>query len=239
MLIVSLCRGKQGTGRRKQEPCPSPEEVPLTKISVFIALALWSMLVSGAHAADNQGHPGASTFEPETATFAGGCFWCMQPPFDKLDGVISVTVGYTGGSEKNPTYEQVSSGKTGHAEAIEILFDPSKISYSALLDVFWRNIDPTQSDGQFVDRGRQYRSAIFYQNEEQRRLAEASKEALEKTDIFRANIVTEILPAGPFYPAEEYHQDYYEKNPLRYKYYRYGSGRDGYLEKQWRKVPKE
>jgi methionine-S-sulfoxide reductase len=210
----------------------------MAKMCLFIALALVSMLVGGALAAGRQGPPGATTVEPETATFAGGCFWCMQPPFDKLDGVISVTVGYTGGSEKNPTYEQVSAGKTGHVEAIEILFDPSNISYSALLDVFWRNIDPTQPDGQFVDRGRQYRSAIFYQNEEQRRLAEASKEVLEKTDIFRANIVTEILPAGPFYPAEEYHQDYYEKNPLRYKYYRSGSGRDKYLEKQWGNTPK-
>ncbi len=182
--------------------------------------------------------PGATAFEPDTATFAGGCFWCMQPPFDKLDGVISVTVGYTGGSEKNPTYEQVSAGNTGHVEAIEILYDPAKIAYSELLNVFWRNINPTQPDGQFVDRGRQYRSAIFYHNEEQRRLAEASKEALEEADIFRANIVTEILPAGPFYPAEEYHQDYYEKNPIRYKYYRYGSGRDSYLEKQWGNAPK-
>jgi methionine-S-sulfoxide reductase len=210
----------------------------MAKIFLFIALALWLMLVGGADAADNHLPPGATAFEPDTATFAGGCFWCMQPPFDKLDGVISVTVGYTGGSEKNPTYEQVSAGNTGHVEAIEILYDPAKIPYSELLNVFWRNINPTQPDGQFVDRGRQYRSAIFYHNEEQRRLAEASKEALAEADIFRANIVTEILPAGPFYPAEEYHQDYYEKNPIRYKYYRYGSGRDSYLEKQWGNAPK-
>ena len=159
----------------------------------------------------------------------------MQPPFDKLDGVTSTTVGYAGGKEKNPTYEQVSAGLTGHVEAVEIVYDPSRISYSALLDVFWRNIDPTQADGQFVDRGPQYRSVIFYHNDEQRRLAEASRESLDNSGRYERGIVTEIVPATTFYRAEEYHQDYYKKNPLRYKYYRYGSGRDRYLEKIWGK----
>ena len=169
----------------------------------------------------------------EKATFAGGCFWCMEPPFDKLDGVISTTAGYTGGPEKNPTYEEVASGKTGHAEAIQIVYDPLRVTYTELLDVFWRNIDPTQMDGQFVDRGRHYRTAIFYHNEAQREAATASKEALEKSGRYNGRIVTEILEAGEFYPAEGYHQDYYKKNPIRYKLYRYGSGRDKYLEKVW------
>ena len=171
----------------------------------------------------------------EKATFAGGCFWCMEPPFDKLDGVISTTSGYCGGKEKNPTYKQVSAGETGHAEAVEILYDPSRISYAELLDVFWRNIDPTQKDGQFADTGAQYRTAIFYHNEEQRRLAETSRKELENSDRFSKEIVTEIVPATPFYRAEEYHQDYYKKNPLRYKLYRYGSGRDDYLVRKWGK----
>ena len=171
----------------------------------------------------------------EKATFAGGCFWCMEPPFDKLDGVISTTSGYCGGKEKNPTYKQVSAGETGHAEAVEIWYDPSRISYAELLDVFWRNIDPTQKDGQFADTGAQYRTAIFYHNEEQRRLAETSKKELGNSDRFSKEIVTEIVPATPFYRAEEYHQDYYKKNPLRYKLYRYGSGRDDYLVRKWGK----
>jgi methionine-S-sulfoxide reductase len=169
----------------------------------------------------------------EKATFAGGCFWCMELPFDKLDGVISTTAGYTGGKEKNPTYEQVSSGATGHAEAIEIVYDPSQVSYAGLLDVFLRNINPTQADGQFADRGPQYRTAIFYRDEEQRMLAPASKRELQNSGRFDQKIVTEIIPAGEFYPAEEYHQGYYEKNPIRYKFYRYGSGRDQFLKKTW------
>ena len=169
----------------------------------------------------------------EKATFAGGCFWCMEPPFDKLEGVISATVGYTGGHEKNPTYRQVASGETGHAEAIQILYDPSRITYEALLDVFWRNIDPTQFNGQFVDRGRQYRTAIFYHNEEQKRLATAAKEELEKSGKFNKKIVTEIVPAMSFYRAEDYHQDYYMKSPFPYKMYRMGSGRDQFIKKMW------
>jgi len=171
----------------------------------------------------------------ETATFAGGCFWCMEPPFDKLDGVISTTSGYTGGQAKNPSYEEVSSGVTGHAESVEVVFDPRKISYGKLLDVFWRNIDPLTPNAQFCDHGSQYRTAIFYHGEEQKQLAEASKKALEESGRFSQPIATEIVPAEEFYKAEEYHQDYYQKNPLRYKYYRYACGRDQVLERLWGK----
>lgn len=169
------------------------------------------------------------------ATFAGGCFWCMEPPFDKLEGVVSTTSGYTGGMEENPTYKQVSAGKTGHAEAVEVLYDPLKVSYRKLLEVFWMQINPTTPDRQFVDVGSQYRSAIFYHDNEQRRLAEESKKKMAASGRFDAPIVTPIVPAGSFWPAEEYHQDYYTKNPLRYKFYRFGSGRDKYLEKVWGK----
>ncbi|MGE5190452.1 MAG: peptide-methionine (S)-S-oxide reductase MsrA [Gemmatimonadota bacterium] len=169
----------------------------------------------------------------EKATFAGGCFWCMEAPFDKLPGVVSVTSGYTGGTVRNPTYEQVSAGGTGHAESVQVVYDPSRISYAALLDVFWHNIDPTVVDRQFCDVGHQYRSAIFYHGEAQRELAVKSKEALEKSKPFAGPIVTEITPAGAFYPAEEYHQHYYRKNPIRYRYYRYGCGRDQRLKQLW------
>jgi len=169
----------------------------------------------------------------EKATFAGGCFWCMEPPFEKLDGVIEVIAGYTGGHKENPTYEEVSSGITGHVEAVQITYDPSKISYSDLLQVFWSQIDPTDPDGQFVDRGKQYRTVIFYHNDEQRSLAEKSKEGLEKSGRFGKPIVTEIVKAGEFYKAEEYHQHFHKKNPIRYKSYRQGSGRDQFLKKIW------
>ena len=171
-----------------------------------------------------------------TATFAGGCFWCMEPPYDKLDGVISTTSGYTGGQKKNPTYEEVSGGTTGHAEAVQVTYDPTKVSYQKLLEVFWKNIDPFTPNAQFCDHGSQYRSAIFYHDEEQKRLAEASKQELEKSGRFTQPIVTEIVPAGEFYPAEDYHQDYYQNNPVRYKYYRYRCGRDEALEKIWGKA---
>lgn len=167
------------------------------------------------------------------AIFAGGCFWCMEHPFDKLEGVVDTIVGYTGGHVENPTYEEVSSGTTGHLEAVKVVYDPGKISYRELLQVFWRNINPTDPGGQFVDRGPQYRSAIFYLTEEQKEEAERSKRELQESGRFSSPIVTEILPAGPFYPAEEYHQDYYRKNPLRYRFYRYGSGRDQFLKKVW------
>jgi len=171
------------------------------------------------------------------ATFAGGCFWCMEPPFEALDGVVSVTSGYTGGSKVNPTYEEVSAGGTGHAESIEVTYDPAKVSYEKLLDVYWHNVDPTTPDGQFCDHGRQYRTAIFYHDETQHRLAEESKHALEASKKLPGPIVTEIVAAGPFYPAEEYHQDYYKKNPIRYRFYRYHCGRDQRLEEVWGAAP--
>lgn len=171
--------------------------------------------------------------EDAIATFAGGCFWCMEHPFDRLTGVISVTAGYTGGQKKDPTYEEVSSGTTGHAEAVQIVYDPAKTSYAKLLDTFWHNIDPTIKDRQFCDVGRQYRSAIFYHNEEQRKLAQDSKAALEKKRPFKETIKTEITQAGAFYPAEEHHQHYYKKNPIRYDYYRTGCGRDERLKDLW------
>ena len=169
----------------------------------------------------------------EKATFAGGCFWCMEPPFEKLDGVTEVISGYTGGKKVNPTYEEISYGGTGHLESVQIIYDPSKITYSELLDVFWKQIDPTDPNGQFVDRGLQYRSAIFYHNDEQKSLAEKSKEELDKSGRYNKPIVTEIIEASTFYKAEDYHQDYYKKNPIRYKFYRYNSGRDQYLKKIW------
>jgi len=169
----------------------------------------------------------------EKAIFAGGCFWCMEHPFDKLPGVISTTVGYTGGTKKDPTYEEVSAGGTGHAESVEVVFDPSVIRYKTLLDVYWHNIDPTTPNRQFVDVGSQYRTAIFYLNEGQRRDAEESKAQLAASGRYGKPIVTEIVPASIFYKAEAYHQDYYKKNPIRYRFYRYNSGRDRYLEKIW------
>jgi len=170
----------------------------------------------------------------ETATFAGGCFWCMEPPFEKLEGVLSVTAGYTGGHTKNPTYEEVSAGGTGHAESVQVLFDPSRITYDKLLEVFWHNIDPTVKDRQFADVGDQYRTAIFYASEEQAEKARTSLEALQRSGRFEGKTIqTQIVPASTFYPAENYHQDYYKKNPIRYKYYRHMSGRDHYLEKVW------
>ncbi len=167
------------------------------------------------------------------ATFAGGCFWCMEAPFEKLDGVLSVTVGYTGGTAEKPTYEMVSAGGTGHAESVQLLYDPSRLSYEKLLDVFWHNIDPTDQSGQFCDHGTQYRPAIFVHDEEQRRLAEASKAALERNKPFKGPIVVEIVPAATFWPAEEYHQHYHTKNPIRYAYYRRGCGRDARLKELW------
>jgi peptide methionine sulfoxide reductase msrA/msrB len=171
----------------------------------------------------------------QKATFAGGCFWCMQPPFEKLDGVKEVVVGYTGGTTVNPTYEQVSGGRTGHLESIEVAYDPAKVSYEKLLDVFWKQINPTDAGGSFVDRGSSYRSAIFYHTDEQKRLAEDSKNKLQQSGRFDRPIATEIRAAGPFYPAEDYHQDYWKKNPVRYKFYRFNSGRDQYIEKVWGK----
>ena len=171
----------------------------------------------------------------ETAIFAGGCFWCMEPPFDKLDGVISTTSGYTSGHKKDPTYREVSAGRTGHTEAIEIVFDSDKISYDELLEVFWKNIDPIAVDRQFCDSGTQYRSGIYYQNKSQESAAEQSLRQLKKNKTFKQDIATEIVAASTFYPAEDYHQDYYLKNPVRYKFYRYSCGRDARLEDIWGK----
>jgi peptide-methionine (S)-S-oxide reductase len=171
------------------------------------------------------------------ATFAGGCFWCMEPPYDKLDGVLATTSGYIGGGKADPTYQEVSAGGTGHAEAVQVTYDPAKVSYEELLEVFWHNVDPLDAGGQFCDRGDQYRTGIFVHDEEQQRLAEASKRQLEDSGRFEQPIVTEIVAAGSFYPAEDYHQDYYEKNPLRYKFYRWNCGRDARLEQLWGEQP--
>lgn len=167
------------------------------------------------------------------ATFAGGCFWCMEPPFEKLDGVKAVISGYTGGWKKNPTYEEVSAGQTGHAESVEVQYDPQKITYQRLLQVFWHNIDPTAKDRQFCDSGNQYRSAIFYHNETEKKLAEDSKREIEKSGRINGEIYTQIVPASQFYPAEEYHQDFYKKNPIRYHSYRIGCRRDERLAQLW------
>lgn len=174
----------------------------------------------------------------ETAIFAGGCFWCMEPPFEKLKGVKSAVSGYVGGDEKNPSYKDVSSGKTGHREAVKVAFDPSLVTYQTLLEVFWRNVNPTDAGGQFVDRGVQYATGIFYQNEKQKEQALSSKKKMEQSKRFEKPIVTPITKAKTFYPAEEYHQDYYKTNSIRYKYYRYKSGRDQYLDSVWGKERK-
>lgn len=207
----------------------------------LLALLLGACLTSGAAAqsAAPAAVPSPAGVPAKTAkaTFAGGCFWCMEGPFDKVDGVLSTTSGYTGGSKQNPTYEEVSSGGTGHAEAVEIVYDPSRVSYEKLLDVFWHNVDPLTPNAQFCDHGSQYRSAIFYHDDEQRRAAEKSKQDLEKSGRFKQPIVTEIVAAKEFWPAEDYHQDYYKKNPVRYKFYRYNCGRDQRLEQLWGSAP--
>ena len=173
----------------------------------------------------------------KVATFAGGCFWCTESDFEKLPGVVKVVSGYTGGQKVNPSYEEVSSGSTGHVEAVQVYYDPSKLTYTELLDTFWKHIDPTDSGGQFVDRGSQYRSVIFYHDEEQKKLAEKSKQDLDRSGKFDKPIATEIIKFTQFYEAEEYHQDYYKTSPLRYKYYRSGSGRDQYIKKVWGSDP--
>jgi len=196
-------------------------------LAFAVLLAAGAVSSVSAVAAPAPGHPLAH------ATFAGGCFWCMVHPFDQLPGVVSVTSGYTGGTKKNPTYEEVSSGETGHAESVDVVYDPTKIGYEKLLDVYWHNIDPLAKDRQFCDVGTQYRSAIFYHDETQKRLAEASKAEVQKR--FKQPIATQIVAASAFYPAEEYHQDFYKKNPIRYKFYRTGCGRDRRLEELWGK----
>jgi peptide-methionine (S)-S-oxide reductase len=207
----------------------------MQSLSRGILITLLCALCALAHAETGKVPQTAETKKLAKATFAGGCFWCMEPPFDELKGVISTTSGYTGGHQPNPTYKEVSAGNTGHTEAVEIVFDPAQISYAELLKVFWRNIDPMTANRQFCDIGSQYRSGIFYHDDEQKRLAEASKQELEQSGRLPRPIVTEIVPASEFYVAEEYHQDYYQKNPLRYKFYRYSCGRDQVLEQIWGK----
>jgi peptide-methionine (S)-S-oxide reductase len=201
----------------------------------FLVIGLWvvasvAMASLPARASDNTAPPNARL---EVATFAGGCFWCMVPPFDKLKGVVSVTSGYTGGKVENPTYQEVSAGGTGHTEAVQIRYDPAQIHYEKLLEVFWHNIDPLAVNRQFCDSGNQYRSEIFYHNEQQKRLAEGSKTAIEKSGLFHEPVATKITAASPFYPAEEYHQAFYQKSPIRYKFYRYLCGRDQRLQALW------
>ena len=193
-----------------------------------------SLLIGLSASASAQTQPSART---ETAIFAGGCFWCVEADFDKIPGVVSTTSGYTGGTTANPSYAEVSAKGTGHAEAVEVVFDPARVSYAQLVERFWRSIDPTTKDRQFCDAGTPYRTAIFVVDAEQRRIAEASKAALEKSKPFKEPIVTEIVAAGAFYPAEASHQDYARKNPLRYKYYRNGCGRDARLEQLWGASP--
>jgi len=191
-------------------------------------------LVAGALSASSVGQA-ADNRQPAKATFAGGCFWCMEEVFEELEGVVSATSGYTGGHKAKPSYEEVSAGGTGHAEAVEVVYDPAKVTYSKLLEVFWRNIDPTTPDRQFCDWGNQYRSAIFYHDDTQKRLAKESKKVVEKSKPFKEPIVTQIAPLSEFYVAEEYHQNFYKRNPIRYKLYKYNCGRAQRLEQLWGK----
>src|SRR5215467_3027576 len=210
-----------------------PEDLSMRTpiVRLLAAVGVFGLLAAGAAA---QG-TAPSDSHLKKAIFAGGCFWCMEHPFDEIPGVVSVTSGYSGGSKAKPTYEEVSSGTTGHAEAVQVVYDPAKVSYDKLVDVFWRNIDPLTANAQFCDHGTQYRSAIFYQDDEQKRVAEASKEALVKSKRFDKPIVTQIAAATTFWPAEDYHQHYYRTHPVQYKFYRYNCGRDRRLEQLWGK----
>jgi len=203
------------------------------RIEFIAGLATACLVFTLFLAGNGDAEPSAVNPKLEKATFAGGCFWCMEAPFDRLDGVVSVVSGYTGGQKKDPSYEEVSSGTTGHAESVEVIYDSAKISYARLLDVFWHNIDPTVKDRQFCDTGSQYRTAIFYHDEEQKKLAEQSKKALVDSKLLKAPVYTEIVPASTFYKAEEYHQQYYKKNPVRYNFYRWNCGRDQRLKEIW------
>lgn len=207
-------------------------KITMIAIACFIFVAAGVVVAEKTNDMDHSGKlVEMQNADEQKAMFAGGCFWCMEKPFESLDGVISVISGYAGGATNNPTYKTYASG--GHIEVVEITFNPEKITYQELLDVFWRQIDPTDQGGQFVDRGHAYTSAVFYDNEEQRTLAQSSRDALAESGLFSKPIVTPIVPVVMFYPAEEYHQNYYQKNPIRYKYYRSGSGRDQFLEKVW------
>jgi peptide methionine sulfoxide reductase msrA/msrB len=205
--------------------------IALATLAVLALVYLQVVSVTGTSEAREQVM--APRADTKSAVFAGGCFWCTESDFEKVPGVIEAVSGYTGGQVADPTYEQVLSGSTGHIEAVKVIYDPTRIDYVKLLEVFWRHVDPTDAGGQFVDRGDQYRSIIFYADEEEHRLAEASKQQLSAAGHFKDPIATEILPLGPFYAAEEYHQDYYKKNPWRYRFYRSNSGRDQFLEKIW------
>ena len=192
----------------------------------IVLIGAWSLQPTSQAGAD-------ATFGK--AYFAGGCFWCMEEAFEKVDGVLSATSGYMGGTVSNPTYEEVSAGRTGHAESVEVVYDPTKVSYQKLLDAFWLNVDPITPNAQFCDHGSQYRSAIFFQTDEEKRTSETSKQAIEQSSRFKDQIVTQIVMASQFYPAEEYHQDFYKKNPIRYKFYKYNCGRAQRLETLWGK----
>jgi peptide-methionine (S)-S-oxide reductase len=212
---------------------------PLTLAAGLAAAAIVAMAVAARHPARAAG----TTVQPAPspglarATFAGGCFWCMEPPFEKLPGVVDVISGYTGGRQPNPTYEEVSSGGTGHLESVQVVYDPARVTYAKLLEVFWRNVDPTTPNRQFCDVGEQYGTAIFYDGEEQKQQALASKAQVERSKTFAQPVVTPVRPAADFYRAEEYHQDYYKKNPIRYRYYRFNCGRDQRLKQLWGESP--
>lgn len=203
--------------------------------TIAVVAACGALLIAGVQAQNSTASDSAAEMwnDLPRATFAGGCFWCMEGPFDVLEGVKSTTSGYIGGHTDNPTYKQVSSGGTGHTEAVQIIYDPSQVSYEELLEVFWVNHDPTEADGQFCDKGSQYRPGVFYHDDDQKLAAEASREQIEQNKTFDEPVVTEITMAGTFYPAEDYHQDYYTRNPIRYKMYRYGCGRDRRLVELW------
>jgi peptide-methionine (S)-S-oxide reductase len=216
---------------------PSVTRAPAIAATLLLASLLVACGQSSAQAPKTSIDSGTSEIPADTsvAVFAGGCFWCTESDFDKVPGVVETTSGYIGGNVDNPTYEQVSAGTTGHIEAVQVRYDPSKTSYAKLLETYWPTIDPITANAQFCDHGPQYRSAIFYANAEEQAQAEASKAALQASGRFKRDIVTELLPMTTFYPAEDYHQDYYQRNPLRYTYYRNGCGRDARLEKLWGK----
>ena len=203
-------------------------------VSRCTVIVVWAILLLTGHPAAAQ-QPTAASGPVAKAYFAGGCFWCMEEAFEKVDGVLDAVSGYMGGAVKNPSYEEVSVGSTGHAESVEVRYDPAKVTYTQLLEVFWRNIDPITPDAQFCDHGNQYRAAIFYRTEEEKRAAEESRRAIEQSKRFSTPIVTQVTAAPEFYPAEEYHQDFYKKNPVRYKFYKFTCGRSQRLETLWGK----
>ena len=206
---------------------------PSILVKVFLLLVCVTFTIYNESVGEVKNMESGKNSGYREATFAGGCFWCMQPPFDSLTGVVETVVGYSGGKEENPTYEQVWQGRTGHAEAIRVVYDPEKIGYGTLLETFWINIDPTQEDGQFADRGRHYRTAIFYHDDSQKEEALLSKKKLEESGKFKKPIVTSVEKFVSFYRAEEYHQKYYEKNPIHYGSYKKGSGREGFIKRTW------